>query len=62
MSDSRLINAVHMLRMTLPGVAFLYYGEEIGMENLQNLDDDDRHDPAGNISLVRYTLKSTISV
>jgi len=38
--------------MTLPGVAFLYYGEEIGMENSLIDNDDYRHDPAGNFSLV----------
>jgi len=45
-------NAIIMWKMTLPGAAFIYYGEEIGMTSVNNTGDQGSRDPAGNISLV----------
>ncbi|KAK2140377.1 hypothetical protein LSH36_1373g00000 [Paralvinella palmiformis] len=44
-------NAIIMWKMTLPGAAFIYYGEEIGMTSVNNTGDQGSRDPAGNISL-----------
>lgn len=40
-----------MLLLTLPGTATTYYGEEIGMENI-NITDSQIQDPAGKYNLV----------
>lgn len=34
MGDSRYVNVLNMLLLTLPGTAMVYYGEEIGMKNV----------------------------
>lgn len=33
-TDQKTVNAMNMLMMTLPGTAFVYYGEEIGMHDV----------------------------
>lgn len=35
MNDSQYVNALNMLLLTLPGTPLVYYGEEIGMKNVQ---------------------------
>lgn len=48
----RLIN---MLLLTLPGTPTTYYGEEIGMENI-NITESQMQDPAGKYSKVSTRL------
>ena len=34
MSDSRYVNALNMLLLTLPGTPLVYYGDELGMKDV----------------------------
>jgi len=34
MGDSKYVNVLNMLLLTLPGTPIVYYGEEIGMKNV----------------------------
>ncbi len=45
-ADDKYTNAVSMLLMTLPGTAFTYYGDEIGMVN-GIIPTSDKKDPRG---------------
>jgi glycosidase len=47
--DARYVNVINMLKLTLPGTAFVYYGEEIGMTNSNFT--TNQQDPAGDIDL-----------
>ncbi|KAJ0066973.1 hypothetical protein NL108_006209, partial [Boleophthalmus pectinirostris] len=53
------VPAINMLLLTLPGTPTTYYGEEIGMENI-NITQDQVQDPAGryNVSLSRDPQRS----
>ncbi|TNN64300.1 Neutral and basic amino acid transport protein rBAT [Liparis tanakae] len=46
------IRVINMLLLTLPGTPTTYYGEEIGMENI-NVTDSEAQDPAGKHNAVR---------
>lgn len=52
---------INMLLLTLPGTPTTYYGEEIGMENI-NITESQVQDPAGKYNKVStvYTLKNTL--
>uniref|UniRef100_A0A3B4AIN6 Amino acid transporter heavy chain SLC3A1 n=1 Tax=Periophthalmus magnuspinnatus TaxID=409849 RepID=A0A3B4AIN6_9GOBI len=53
------VRAINMMLLTLPGTATTYYGEEIGMQNI-NITQDQVQDPAGryNVSLSRDPQRS----
>lgn len=40
MGDSKYVNVLNMLLLTLPGTPIVYYGEEIGMKNVTLNPDD----------------------
>lgn len=49
------VDAMHMLMMTLPGVAVTYNGEEIGMQDYRDISWDDTVDPpARNVGREKY--------
>lgn len=50
-----------MLLLTLPGTPTTYYGEELGMENI-NVTESEIQDPAGKYNAVStmHTLKNTV--
>lgn len=53
------IRVINMLLLTLPGTPNTYYGEEIGMENI-NVTESQIQDPAGKYNAVStvHTLKT----
>lgn len=50
-----------MLLLTLPGTATTYYGEEIGMRNI-NLTDTGSLDPAGRYNTVSFVLSLSLTL
>lgn len=56
------VRAINMLLLTLPGTATTYYGEEIGMENI-NVTASQIQDPAGKYNTVStvHTLKKPLN-
>ncbi|XP_058816114.1 maltase 2-like [Topomyia yanbarensis] len=53
------IDGMALLLMTLPGVAVVYNGEEIGMEDFRDMSYEDSKDPQGcNLGPERYKLAS----
>ena len=58
--SERYLSAMNMLLMTLPGLAFMYYGDEIGMRHI-SVSYEQTQDPFGVLSgpvsarLVSYT-------
>uniref|UniRef100_UPI0037E72666 amino acid transporter heavy chain SLC3A1 n=1 Tax=Semicossyphus pulcher TaxID=241346 RepID=UPI0037E72666 len=58
-AGQRYTRVINMLLLTLPGTPTTYYGEEIGMENI-NVTDSENQDPAGkyNSSLSRDPERS----
>lgn len=47
------VRLVNMLLLTLPGTPTTYYGEEIGMENI-DVKEDQMLDPVGKLNTVSY--------
>lgn len=52
------VRLLNMLLLTLPGTPTTYYGEEIGMENI-NVTEDQLLDPVGKLNAVSNTSIST---
>lgn len=48
------VRLINMLLLTLPGTPTTYYGEEIGMENI-NVTKDQTLDPLGKLNPVSHT-------
>ena len=44
--SEKYLNAMNMLLMTLPGLAFMYYGDEIGMRHI-SVSYEQTQDPFG---------------
>lgn len=49
------VRVINMLLLTLPGTPTTYYGEEIGMENI-NITADQVQDPFGKYNVVSILL------
>lgn len=52
------VRLVNMLLLTLPGTPTTYYGEEIGMENI-DVAEDEMLDPVGKLNTVSYISSDT---